>query len=150
MSDLPVLSAAHQLGTVRLARELVPVPEWGHAVWVWELTGEDLDAYRNAMYRTKGAKVTLDLRSNTARLLTYAVRDEHGNRVFDDATGVSRLLGMGSAGVERLAKVARRLSALDDDDDDDEGDDAGEPVLVGNSEPAPTGNSTSDWPGTSG
>lgn len=140
MSVLPVLSNPTQLHSVKLARERVEVPEWGLSVWVWELNGADLDAYRQSMYRqTKGTKVSLDLRNNTARLLTYALRDEDGQRVLDDHDGVHRLLGMGSAGLERLAAVARRLSGMDDSDEDAEG----------NSDAAPSGFSSSTSPSPS-
>lgn len=120
--SLPDLTNPGQLlGTVTLARERVEVPEWGVAVWVWELTGEQLDAYRTHALRQQGSKVRVDLarlRAGTARLLTYAIRTKDGDPVFDEHDGPDRLLKMGAAGLARVAKVANRLSRLDEEDED--------------------------------
>lgn len=122
--SLPDLTNPGQLlGHVTLGRERVEVPEWGVAVWVWELTAEQLDGYRTAMWTQRNGKVRMDLakmRANTARLLVHAIRTQNGDPIFDEATGPDRILQMGSAGVEKLAKVARRLSGLNDDDEDED------------------------------
>lgn len=140
MSVYPVFSQATQLHSVKLQKEFVEVPEWGMSFWVWELNGADIDAYRQAMYKQgKNNRVSIDLRNNTARLLTYALRDEDGNRILDEHDGIHRLLGMGSSGLEKLAAVARRLSGLDANDEDTEG----------NSDAAPSGSSSSISPSPS-
>ncbi len=121
------------LPSARLAKELVWVEEWGFDVPVCELTVKELDEYRSAMLETRGAKVVgLNMSGNTARLLCKAIKDpETGRPVFDSP---DQLEGMGSAPIEKLAAVARRLSHLDEDESDD---------LVGNSEPAKTDDSSS-------
>lgn len=133
---LPVAASPYELHTLPLRHELVDVPEWGKALWVWELTGEQLDEYRSGMFDQTGRsnRVKINLRRNTARLLAHAIRNEDGTAFFPtEAEGVHILLGLGAAGAERLATVARRLSGLDDDDEDAEG----------NSGAAPSGSSSS-------
>lgn len=141
--SMPDLTNPGQLiGHVTLARERVEVPEWGLGVWVWELTGEQLDAYRNHALQQRGGKVRIELtrlRASTARLLTFAIRTEHGDPVFDEHDGPDRLLRMGAAGIERVAKVARRLSRIEEDDDD-------EASAEGNSAAGRTGSSNGTAP----
>lgn len=150
MSDLPVLSSPSQLRTVKLARELVQVPEWGVSVWVWEMTGAEVESWRQSLMR-KG-KVELNPRAQrerTARLLCRVIRDEQGNRMYSDHDA-AMFMDMGSAGMERVAEVALRLSGLSraaDDRDDDEDD--GEDEATGNSGAAPSGSSTSTSPSLS-
>lgn len=143
---LPDLTNPGQLlGTVTLARERVEVPEWGVNVWVWELTGEQLDVYRNHALRQQGRNVKIDLsrmRAATARLLTMAIRTEHGDPVFDEHDGPDRLLKMGAAGLRRVADVAERLSRINVDDDDEDS-------AEGNSEAGPTGSSNGTAPSLS-
>lgn len=136
---LPVLSSPHQLSAVGLDSELVPVPQWGVSVWVWELTGAELDLYRQGQIKTKGAKVNLDLRSNTARLLTYAIRNASGERMYSERDA-AELLKRGASGLEKLARVARRLSGLDDEDEEE---------MEGNSDDGQIDSLSSTWPDTS-
>jgi hypothetical protein len=139
MSLLPDLTnPAQLLGNVTLKRERVEVPEWGVAVWVWELTGEQLDAYRSSMWTQRGGKLRMDLtkmRANTARLLVHACRTADGSPIFDETTGPDRILQMGAAGIERLAAAARRMSGLDEDDEDDADVAAGKSVTAPTSSP---------------
>lgn len=147
MSAYPVLSSADQLANVKLGRELVHVPEWGLSVWVYELTGEELDNWRQGLLRSSRRSrgdMEVDpkkLRGQTARLVCAAVRDENGQRIFADLDAPS-LLKKGSGAVERLATVARRLSRVvaDEDEFDELGND---------SEPTTNGSSNSDSPVTS-
>ena len=146
MSDRPVLSSAAQLDAVKLVRELVPVPEWGMDVWVYELTGEELDGWRQYMLRTSRNRQEMNvdpkkLRGQTARLVCLAVRDENGQRIFADMDA-SMLMRKGSGAIERIANVARRLSRVieTEDETDDLGNDSG---------PTLNGSSNSDSPATS-
>ena len=147
MSAYPVLTSPDQLAAVKLARELVHVHEWGLDVWVYELTGEELDTWRQSMLRSSRRQrgdMEVDpkkLRGQTARLVCAAVRDENGQRIFADMDAPG-LLKKGSGAVERLATVARRLSRVvaDEDEFDEMGND---------SEPTTNGSSTSASPVTS-
>lgn len=141
MTNYPVLATASQIPT-DLACELVQVPEWRLAVWVYELTGAELDEYHAGGVTVTGSTVTPNVRDSTMRLLCLTLRDAGGNRLYPDLeTGIADLGTRGSAGLDRLASVARRLSRLTSDAEKD---------AEGNSEPAPTGCSPSDSPPISG
>lgn len=140
MNDLPVLSSAAQIRG-ELKRRLVPVPQWGYACWVSELTGGELDAYRQKMYKIDGAQLDLNMENNTLRLLALALRDASNNRLFPDTEqGVTELKDKPAGGLEVLAKAARQLSGLSDED---------KKATEGNSEAGQTGGSSSDSPATS-
>lgn len=115
--SLPVLASAAQIQTT-LKRELVPVEEWGYCVWVSELTAGKLDEYRTPMYvfDSDAGKMHLNMAEQGLRLVTLSMQDEHGNEIYPDVeAGIEDLKSKGSAGVEVVAKVARRLSGLGDD-----------------------------------
>ena len=150
MSNTPrkVLTSASQLDSVKLSREQTYVPEWDLWVWVYEMTGEELDNWRQGMLRPNrrqgGGNMEVDpkrLRGQTARLVCIAVRDEEGQRIFADLDA-TKLLRKGAGAVERLAAVARRLSRLVEDDDELE-------ELGNDSGPTPGDNSSTDSQGTS-
>jgi len=65
------------------------VPQWKCHVWVHELTGEELDLYRQPMYQVKETKLTLSLTENTLRLLAYALRTEQGDRLWPNTNAAS-------------------------------------------------------------
>lgn len=110
--DLPVLRSSSQIRW-EVARELVPVPEWKCKVWVQELDGDEKDEYQRGMFDVDGSEYTLNFKHNTVRLVVYSARDEHGNRIWPNTErGVKEVAKLGSAGAERIAEVARRLSKL--------------------------------------
>lgn len=112
LEDLPVLASARQIRW-EVARELVSVPEWKCRVWTQEMTGEEKDEYQRGMFEVDGSDYTLNFANNTNRLVVYAARDEHGNRIWPNtARGIKEVAALGSAGAERIAEVARRLSKL--------------------------------------
>lgn len=116
--EYPTLSNPNQIRAV-VERVKVFVPQWKCHVWVHELTGEELDLYRQPMYQVKETKLTLSLTENTLRLLAYALRTEQGDRLWPNTKrGVAELGKLPSGGSELLAKTARRLSGLSDDDEE--------------------------------
>lgn len=132
---LPVLSAASQI-KVDLKKELVPVEEWGYAVWVHEMTAGDVDAYRQPMYQFDAATSTmkLNMAEQSIRICVYAMHDEAGSRIYTDvAEGIADLSTKGAGGVAVVAKVAQRLSGITDDKS-----------AEGNSDSGPTDSSSSD------
>lgn len=150
--DLPVLSGAHQLHDVQLAREEVRVPEWattdaphGYRVYIWELTGQEVADWRQSMLkRQRDGSWRVDpklMRDQSIQLLVRAVRDKNGDRIFADADA-PLLRRLGSGGMERLVDVARRLSRIVETEEEveDEGND---------SEATPSGSSISGSPLTS-
>lgn len=97
-----------------IAKEKVAVPEWGGEVMVYGLTAGEKDAYEDGMINTsKKSKVTL--MGATARLCAMCIRDEKGNRIFTDAD-VAALGKKSSAAMERISKVAQKLSGMGKDD----------------------------------
>lgn len=122
MTDAPVLSSIDQLRGVKLQHKRVLVTEWateeapnGYWVNVWELTGDDVATWRASML-TKGrdGRWTVDprkLRDQNASLLCKSLRDDDEKRLFAD-TDAPFLRKLGSAGIERLAEIAQRLSRI--------------------------------------
>lgn len=139
--DLPVISSARQIRW-EVARELVPVPEWNCQVWAQELTGEEKDEYQAGMFDVDGNDYTLNFRNNTNRLVVFAARDENGNRLWPNTKrGVEEVAKLGSAGAERIADVARRLSKMTKES---------RKVVAGNSAAGQTGSSSKNSHSPSG
>src|SRR5215470_8579640 len=124
------------LGASDIETESVPCPEWGGPVLIKGMTGAERDAFE-AMIRKGGGEV--DLRNARARLLVRVIVNESGTRIFTDADAAD--LGKKSARViNRLYDAAAKLSGLADEDIAE---------LEGNSEAAPSGDSSSTLPGSS-
>ena len=124
---LPVLSSAGQI-KVEIKKELVPVEEWGYAVWVHELTAGDVDAYRQPMFSfdTDSNSMKINMAEQSIRICANAMHDETGNRIYSDIeTGIEDLGSKGSAGVAVVAAVAQRLSGLNTSDKVNEGNTEG-------------------------
>lgn len=141
--EYPILAAASQI-RAQLGSELVNVPEWRSRVWVYELTGRELDEYRQGMFKSKSGGVEVSLKNATLRLLVLALRDGNGNRLYPNTErGILELGDLPAGGSERLAKVARLLSGLTDAEDSDEDADEDD------SEAGDGGNSAGSaaWPG---
>lgn len=133
--EYPILSQSSDIHA-RVACELVTVPEWKARVWVYELTGRELDEYRSPMFKTKDGGLEMSMQNSTLRLLALALRDGAGGRLYPNTKrGILELGDLPAGGSERLVAVARRLSGLagtdtaDEDADDDtsgENEDGGE------------------------
>ena len=118
--------------------EDVPVPEWGGTVRVRGLSGRERDEFEASMLVKRGNKRDVSLINARAKLVSLAVVDEDGTRVFSDGD-VAELGNKSAAALTRVYEVASRLSGLSDEDVDE---------LEGNSGAAPSGASTSDSPPT--
>lgn len=139
--DLPVLSSSRQIRW-EVARELVPVPEWKCQVWTHELTGEEKDEYQSGMFDVDGSDYTLNFQNNTVRLVVYAARDDNGNRLWPNTErGIAEVKKLGSAGAERIAEAARRLSKMTKES---------RKTVAKNSEAGPTGSSNKNSHSPSG
>lgn len=115
--------------------ELVPVPEWGGQVAVRMLTGTERDAFEQSLMRTGAdGKREADTSNMRAKLCAFCVVDATtGDRLFADHE-IDVLGGKSGQVLDRIAKVAQRLNGL------------GVEAVDGaekNSEPAPSGPSTS-------
>jgi hypothetical protein len=121
MASLPKLQSFSQIARVVLKSKDIDVPEWGVEAHVVELTSEELDKWNSSVFKTKGARVTsVSLSGQTARLVALAVRDpETGERIFSDSD-IPSIQRLPAAGGNRIAKVARELSLIQDENEDED------------------------------
>jgi hypothetical protein len=99
-----------------LVAELVNVAEWGGTVRVRELTGAERDKYEAALVRMqKGGKTDLVMDNARARLVSLAVIDASGARVFTEAD-VVKLGNLSAVALNRVFDVAARLSKITEED----------------------------------
>jgi hypothetical protein len=124
---MSLLSRDAILAVRDLVTERVEVPEWGGAVLVQAMTGEERDAFEASLYRLRSTNgIMPNLR---ARFVAAVVIDEAGARIFTEADIVA--LGKKSAAaLERIFAVGQRLSHLGEAD---------VKALEGNSEAGPNG-----------
>jgi hypothetical protein len=118
--------------------EDVDVPEWGGTVRVRGLSGTERDQFEASMLVKRGRHRDVTLINARAKLVSLAVIDESGERVFSDSD-VAELGHKSAAALTRVYEVASRLSGLSEADVDE---------LEGNFGAAPSGASTSDSPAT--
>jgi hypothetical protein len=128
------LSREDILGAQDLKTEDVEVPEWGGTVRVRSLTGAERDAYEAGIVQLRGdGSRTFTLQNARARLVSLAVCNENGERLFSDKD-IAELGKKSAAALERVFDKARHLSGLSDDDVEE---------LAEGFKPAPSGGSTS-------
>lgn len=110
MLDRGMILAAQDLQT-----EVVPCPEWGGSVIVRGLSGTDRDSFERSMLDIRGDNAELNWTNFRAKLICRTVVDGDGKRLFTDADAAT--LGKKSAlPIQRLFRVAQRLSGLGDDE----------------------------------
>ena len=117
------LSREDILGANDLARELVECPEWGDSVWVQELNGLQRVEF-GAAFMTKDDEPP-DMSRIHAFLGALSMVDEDGNRLFSGAD-VEALGKKSGTALDRVTKVAMRLSGLSDEDMEEMVEDFGE------------------------
>lgn len=122
------LSKADILEVSDLETETVEVPEWGGQVIVRSLSGEERDAWEEGLLveRKKNGKTTREanLKNIRAKLVAISTVDQDGNRLFTDYD-VQALGKKSASALQRIFKVAQRLSGLSDEEVDDLADDLG-------------------------
>jgi len=148
---VPLLSRSDILAAADLKFEEVDVPEWGGTVRVRELTGTQRDQIEAAMVTVtmdlddKGKKTPTpefdksSMETFRARIASYSIVDDSNQRIFTDAD-IFALGEKGSAALQRVYDVALRISGFSQTDVEE---------LVGNSDAAQSGASTSDSPSPS-
>ena len=109
------LSRDQILAAQDIERELVSVPEWGGEVWVYGLTGAELDQFQLEITRMKGQKAEVDLANVRSKLAALAMRDDGGKRLFSDAD-VDVLSQKSARPLARVFDAAQRLSGLTADE----------------------------------
>lgn len=128
-------------GATDIVTERVSVPEWGGDVLIRGLTGKQRDAFEASMMERRGKTMVPNTNNIRARLVAWACVDEEGQRLFND--GDITELGEHSAGVlDRVYKVAAKLSGLSDDDVEELEGNFGETPGDGSSSHSPTGSAS--------
>ncbi len=126
------LTASEILGMDDLPVEEVIVPEWkNRKVLICGLTAAAKNAYQASIVEIQGKNRKLKLEHSTAKLLVRCLVDQKRQPLFTE-TQILQLGAKSAAVLERLAKVASRLSGMDEDDNEQ---------LLKNSEAAQSGDS---------
>lgn len=117
--------------------EDVSCPEWGGEVRIRGLQGDERDAYEGkSLKRGKGGTREVEIKGLRARLIAACAINEDGSPLFN-LGDVMRLGQKSAVPLERLFKVAQRLSGMSDEDVEE---------LVEDFDGDPNGSSTSDSP----
>ena len=119
VTTLPVLEDASDVLDLRdLQDEMVDVPEWGYRLRVRSLMGVERDAFEIALLEGKGRDREVNLRNMRAKLVAASVRKADDSRVFTDGQ-VEALGKKNAAALQRVFRVAQRLSGLAEDEVDE-------------------------------
>jgi hypothetical protein len=115
MAKSKVLTAEDILNADDIQLERVPVPEWGGDVFVKATNGKEFSGLQAQIIERKGNNQRVNLENIQAKLVAICVCDESGKRLFNQKQ-VDLLAGKSSAALQRVFKVAQRLSGLGDDE----------------------------------
>lgn len=101
---------------VKLNREDVPVPEWGLTIPMRELTAEEKQEYEASIVSfDKQGRPKVNSKDAAVKLIVKAAIDESGEPFFDGGD-IPRLRKQQSSVTDKLFKVAKALSRIDDED----------------------------------
>ena len=97
--------------------EPVDVPEWGGRVYVRSMTGEDRDAFEDKVLEVRDPKTGIpkSLKGLKTLLVTLTVCDKDGKRLFAAEGDAKKLAQKSADAIERIFKVAERLSGVTDE-----------------------------------
>ena len=118
-----ILSRKDILNAEDRIRELVDVPEWGGSVYVRSLEGIERDRLESSFIRygkTGGGKLTADFNVSAndvvrARLCAMSIVDEEWRNLFSESD-LLVLTHKNAHALDRVFRVAQRLSGLTDED----------------------------------
>lgn len=99
------------LGADDIAREVVPVPEWGGEVLVRGLTGAERDHFEMLMLKAQRSSNPADINLR-AHLAALTIVGEDGERLFKSEGEVVRLGKKSGRALDRVFDVAQRLSGV--------------------------------------
>ena len=109
------LSKDEILGMDDIPTEEVIVPEWkNRKVLISGLTAAGRNAYQASLSEIKGNQRKVKLEHSTAKLLVRTIVDANRQPIFQEGD-IIRLGTKSAAVLERLAKVAVRLSGMDEE-----------------------------------
>jgi hypothetical protein len=112
---MAILNKEMILGATDIVTESVNVPQWGGDVLVRGMTGKERGVWQQSLKTGRGAKADVDLTYVQASLCQLCLVDESGKRLFA-YNDVHALAEKSAGALEIVAKVAMRLSGLDDSD----------------------------------
>jgi len=119
VAELPLLEDAASVLDLRdLQDEIVDVPEWGYRLRVRSLTGTERDAFEISLLESRGKSREVNLRNMRAKLVAASVRKADDSRVFSDGQ-VEALGRKNAAALQRVFRVAQKLSGLAEDEVDE-------------------------------
>lgn len=95
--------------------EIVPVPEWGGDVYVKGMTGAERDKFEASIVTLRGTNQMVNMANVRAKLASMTICDESGKRIFTDSD-VLELAKKSASALQRVFKVAQRLSGIGEDD----------------------------------
>lgn len=111
-----LLSKDEILGMDDIPTEEVTVHEWkGRTVLVCGLTAAGKNAYQASLLEIKGNSRKVRMENATAKLLVRTLVNRQRQPLFTE-TDIERLGTKSAAALERLAKVANRLSGMDEEE----------------------------------
>lgn len=118
----------------QVATERVPMPELGDGAVaiVRGMSGTDRDSYEAGLVVQRGKRSSVNLQDIRAKLVVRCLINEDGSRVFADED-YAEAGRMRADLLDRLYKVAQRLSGVSDEDVEE----------LGKSSPSRTGTSSS-------
>jgi hypothetical protein len=112
---LRVLGKTDILKADDIVKELVPVPEWGGAVYVKTMTGPERDQFELSCITGKGKTRRMSFENVRAIAAAFTICDETGKRLFQ-ANEVIELGRKSGTALSRVWEAAARLNGLTQED----------------------------------
>jgi len=110
-----VLSKEAILSAQDLTYEEVEIPEWKGKVRVKSLSGSERDEYESSLVENRGKDVKVNMQNARSKLVCLCLVDENNNRLFSNKD-IESLGAKSASALDRIFKVAQRLSGLGEDD----------------------------------
>lgn len=100
-----------------VVKEMLEVPEWGGAIYVRSISAAERGLIEEGAAKFKESKGKNDTfaRTFTVKMVSMAVCDENGQRLFEDKD-IALLQQKNAAVISRIAEVAQRLSGFSKQD----------------------------------
>ena len=111
---VPTASQFYEASSLDRVKFSLPAAKFGPDAYFWitELPPREVDDYQQSLWRTRRGNVEMAADDATARLCILAIRDDDGNRIFDDSEVVKLSTRCGSRILKEIAEVAMRISGI--------------------------------------
>ena len=110
-----ILSKEQILAVQDLRQEDVHVPEWGGSVRVRTLSGKERADFERSVLVIRGDKYTVNPKLMREKLVAASVIGDDGKRLFSEED-VAALSLKSSSAIEKVFRVAQRLSGIGEGD----------------------------------